>query len=529
MANEFIARNGLIAQNNTTITGSLTVTGTITGSISNAISASYATTAGNGGVTKIIAGSGITLSPSSGLGDVQINSSAAAYNTATGSYGSFYDTGSVLATSATNIYSMSLSTTDISNGVYVSGSNNSQINFTNAGTYNIQFSAQFSNTDNSNQDVVVWARKNGTNIPDSSGTVGVPPFKAGSNGQALASWNYYLNLSANDYIQLCWHTEQANVITLETIAAGTSPVHPRTPSLILTAQRVDTFLSNTGSFTGTFTGDITGSSAIFSGTITAQKLIVQTVTSSILYSSGSNIFGSQLTDVQSFTGSLRVTGSGNHYVMGGNVGIGTTSFVGNIKLAVNGQIGGPTFSGTYLDVTGGTPELRGNSGIGYYSSAGNHIFYGGSSVEYMRLTTAGLLGIGTTTPNAKLDVNGNTIITGSLTVTGSVVITGSVVANTTALSISSNTASLNLNNSNFFTLQLVSGSNTYINPSNIKSGQTINILVSTTGSATVSFPSSVKQTSGSLYVPTTTTGTDIVTMISFDTASLYLANVKNLT
>jgi hypothetical protein len=147
----------------------------------------------------------------------------------------------------------------------------------------------------------------------------------------------------------------------------------------------------------------------------------------------------------------------------------------------------------------------------------------------MRLTTAGLLGIGTTTPNAKLDVNGNTIITGSLTVTGSVVITGSVVANTTALSISSNTAYLNLNNSNFFTLQLVSGSNTYINPSNIKSGQTINILVSTTGSATVSFPSSVKQTSGSLYVPTTTTGTDIVTMISFDTASLYLANVKNLT
>jgi hypothetical protein len=29
-------------------------------------------------------------------------------------------------------------------------------------------------------------------------------------------------------------------------------------------------------------------------------------------------------------------------------------------------------------------------------------------------------------------------------------------------------------------------------------------------------------------VPTTTTGTDIITLVSFDTTSLYLANVKNL-
>jgi hypothetical protein len=43
MANEFLARNGLISQNNSTITGSLTVTGGITGSLQG--TASYATTA----------------------------------------------------------------------------------------------------------------------------------------------------------------------------------------------------------------------------------------------------------------------------------------------------------------------------------------------------------------------------------------------------------------------------------------------------------------------------------------------------
>ena len=63
MPNEFIARNGVIALNNSIITGSLTVTGGITGSLfgtsswaTNVISASYALTASNvnGGTTNYI-------------------------------------------------------------------------------------------------------------------------------------------------------------------------------------------------------------------------------------------------------------------------------------------------------------------------------------------------------------------------------------------------------------------------------------------------------------------------------------------
>lgn len=52
MANEFVARNGLIAQNNSTVTGSLNVTGGITGSLlgtasytNEALSGSYTLTA----------------------------------------------------------------------------------------------------------------------------------------------------------------------------------------------------------------------------------------------------------------------------------------------------------------------------------------------------------------------------------------------------------------------------------------------------------------------------------------------------
>ena len=80
-------------------------------------------------------------------------------------------------------------------------------------------------------------------------------------------------------------------------------------------------LSNTGSIS--ITGDITGSNALFTGTITAQKLIVQQVTSSVIYSSGSNIFGNSLANTHQFTGSIYQTGSVASFIS--NVGIGTTT------------------------------------------------------------------------------------------------------------------------------------------------------------------------------------------------------------
>ena len=45
------------------------------------------------------------------------------------------------------------------------------------------------------------------------------------------------------------------------------------------------------------------------GTLTAQTLVVQTISSSIIYSSGSNTFGNSLANNQIFTGSVSVTGS----------------------------------------------------------------------------------------------------------------------------------------------------------------------------------------------------------------------------
>jgi hypothetical protein len=184
-----------------------------------------------------------------------------------------------------------------------------------------------------------------------------------------------------------------------------------------------------------------------------------------------------------------------------------------------------------------------NTAIGQdagFSATGNGNVFIGHQAGNLQTTGDNKLWIansGTNTPLIKGDfaagllqfyTTGSTQITGSLIVTGSSVFSGSATGVVNSLSISSNTASLDLSRGNFFTLQLVESTDTYINPSNIQSGQTVCVLLNTTGSGTVSFPANVFQVSGSAYVPTTTTGKDIITLVSFDSSNLYLVNVKNL-
>jgi hypothetical protein len=113
----------------------------------------------------------------------------------------------------------------------------------------------------------------------------------------------------------------------------------------------------------------------------------------------------------------------------------------------------------------------------------------------------------------------------------SVTITGSQLGNVISASIVSSTASLDLSAGNFFFLQMQNSSTTHINPTNIRPGQTINIRIQqAAGSAgSVTWPTTVKQPSGSIYVPTTALSAfDIISLISFDTTNLYLSYVKRL-
>lgn len=170
-----------------------------------------------------------------------------------GAFQSFVDQSIAVANTA---YAMTLDTTDVSNGVVLS--NSSRINVKNAGTYNFQWSGQFQNTDNQEHDATVWLRKNGTNVAGSTGFIGIPSSHGGIDGHTVVGWNYFIDLVANDYIELYWSSPSTQV-SLQFYAAGTSPTRPTTASLIATMNLVspnaltNIYASSQGQGTATIT------------------------------------------------------------------------------------------------------------------------------------------------------------------------------------------------------------------------------------------------------------------------------------
>jgi hypothetical protein len=103
-----------------------------------------------------------------------------------------------------------------------------------AGIYNLQYSAQFSNDDNQPQDIDIWFRKNGVNIPDSNTRFGLAPEKSASSPfHVTGTVNLFAQLNAGDYLELVWCTSNTNTF-LQYYAAGTSPTRPAIPSVIAT-------------------------------------------------------------------------------------------------------------------------------------------------------------------------------------------------------------------------------------------------------------------------------------------------------
>ena len=274
--------------NGTTLSATGSFTGSFTGSLLG--TASYAL---NGGVTQLLAGPNITLSPTNGLGQVTITSTGGGGvygNTATGSYGSFYDTTTQTNPVANVIRSMSFNSTDITNGVTISGSVSpfdTYIKTENAGVYDIQFSAQLDKTSTGNTSTtLIWIRKNGIDLAETNTAI-----ELSQNGKGVAAWNWFVNAAANDYFQIMWSSDRTDV----QLTATTPAIGPAVPSIIATVNRVDQFLSNTGSFSGSFTGVFTGS--LF-GTASWATSASQALTASFVktaqtasYVSSSNVYG----------------------------------------------------------------------------------------------------------------------------------------------------------------------------------------------------------------------------------------------
>jgi len=125
---------------------------------------------------------------------------------------------------------MTLNTTDFSNEVRIA---NSEITVANAGVYNLQFSAQFRNTDTAFQDVYIWLKQNGADITGSTGFISIPNRHAGTDGHSIVGWNYFLTMNANDHVEIYWSVPNI-AVTIQHLAASGTPTKPSTQSVVAT-------------------------------------------------------------------------------------------------------------------------------------------------------------------------------------------------------------------------------------------------------------------------------------------------------
>jgi hypothetical protein len=363
MANEFIARNGIIAQNNSTVTGSLTVTNGITGSIQGiattasyvlqAVSSSFATNADllDGKDSTIFA----TTASNNFIGNQIITGSISTTEDATirnayvgliSAFGSNYTSFSHISRNGTNDYSL---LSDNAGITYLNAKSGSSLNF------------RVDNVDKA--------------ILDSNGNLGINK----------TSPNTKLDVDGNATI---------------------------TGSLNVTG-------GITGSLLGTATTASSADDFTVRGTLTAQTINVQTITSSIEFVTGSTKNGSLLTNTHQFTGSVGITGS----------------LTVNAPLTIYGNSSGNgiTFSSQNWQIASSGASITYNGGVGYDfngSIATPYRFqFGGNPV--MRITgSSGALMLqsgGTFTDNGyRLQIQ--PAASGSLFVSGSSLFSGSVTS-----------------------------------------------------------------------------------------------------
>jgi hypothetical protein len=145
-------------------------------------------------------------------------------------YGSFSDTRTQTTASVNVRVPMLFNTVEESQGITITSG--SQINILNAGTYNIQFSAQLQKSNSSAGNAYVWLSKNGNaDYAWSNGAITLS-----GNSKAVTSWNYVVTFTGGDHFHLFWLADDTNISILSASAPGSGM--PEIPSVALTVTQV---------------------------------------------------------------------------------------------------------------------------------------------------------------------------------------------------------------------------------------------------------------------------------------------------
>ncbi len=187
-------------------------------------------------VNQIIAGTGITISPTNGIGTVTIN--ATGLGTSTRYYGSYSDTTTQACPGIGVTTTMLLNSVDGQSGFTLVS--NSRITSTYGGVYNTQFSVQLDKPSGATGNIWIWLKKNGLDLPFTNSKVAVQ----GTSAETVAAWNFIISMSPGDYIEYVWMVDDTQVQLTHSdpiTSVGNPPVLvniPGIPSVIITIQQV---------------------------------------------------------------------------------------------------------------------------------------------------------------------------------------------------------------------------------------------------------------------------------------------------
>jgi hypothetical protein len=356
------------------------------------------------------------------------------------------------------------------------------------------------------------------------------------------------------------------------------------------------------------------------GTVFASKVITLIESSSIVFSSGSNILGDDISDTQTLNGDVIMSGSAsltgsmgisNDLEVKGNISSSTISGIGNVtsysqsvdarldiveataslyvpfSQSVEQQLTSlENFtSSTFVDFSQSVDSrldflegpfstsvdarldaleaFTGSEGLLNTASFNAYTASTNADLDAIHQTTASLntfsqsiqtnfnaytqsndialnnLSQSVSASNFVTNERINTLssFTGSYATTGSnyfvgnQTFSGSVEGSVVALSISAQTASMDLLSANFFTLTLVSGSNTHISAFNGTDGQTISLKVTqpTGGFGNVSFSPNVRFPQSFPYIATPSgSAVDILSFQTYDSSFIYGVAVNTM-
>jgi len=318
----------------------------------------------------------------------------------TGSYGAFQDS-TTQSGSANTAYRFKFNTTDVSDGVILSGSTGLKVGA--YGTYNLEWSGQA--VQGSGAGIVsVWVNVNGIQVSGSRGDVTLP-----SNTKLLPAWNYFLTLNALDVVELYWASDSGNT-TWQALPIGTAPTTPAAASIIATLARVDVGGGTNSVSTSSFNAYTSSNDQKVNSLISATGSYATTGSNTFtgyqtIQNNGLDILG----ETPGILMAANAQGSGSKYPFG-------TIILDSAAYSIDGVIGA-------WQVQDSPTTQSVSLGINTYSSV-----YGFPNPVPMIYGQAGVFNPGDDTligfPAGRIDLWRNTNLSGSLNVTGSLISSG---------------------------------------------------------------------------------------------------------